>query len=610
MLDPNTINIIKEQNDNVTIHIDNEKSFNLLSESYLTKQINSVTVRGKDGSIYYEFFYESVNSVTRKDGTVVLISDNDILFDELNQFFFFINNEGGGPIPPGLLSELPIGNFIFVNPLGDDATGLRNRLDKPFKTLNAAKNAAAPNLVTGGFIINSGTGYPLFALQTDVPTTGGSGIGLTVDYSDFGGFTSISINNPGSGYLNGEVVTITGGNNDKTYQLNVEGAVDTVYVYGGTFNEGNQLYKENVKWSFIGNPTINLSNSNVFDVPVNGLLNIEGDANFNHIGIGRFIRVLGTSTGAKVFLNCRNLTGNGQQVLGLYEGSGVINISEKLECTLIDRCIQLGGNASYVFNIDEILNSAFIGGVSNAINFQNQLPVYAGFCVFNCRKIQSGNGLNNPNGATISFQYGPLTGTAIFNITDKIYFAQTGIGAHSNSAIQMLSGNCVVNGNIDGGEGIGINMETKFFPKNITHNGNAWNNGTNPLVDFGDLTPSFWSGGVAEVKLNGEYKSANDRVVYVRGEGNNKITIKGKIESEFSGITTNWGVFLADNVSDSTIFEDTNIIMTNNGTPESIGSDISKNIKLFHSVGTNKNASVNITNLIPANNLTVDSNYE
>ena len=92
MLSPNSITITKEQNDNITVLITGEKSFNLLSQSYLTKMINSVLVRGNDGSIPYEFFYTEVNKVIRKDGTVVLITDNATLFDELNQFFFFLDS--------------------------------------------------------------------------------------------------------------------------------------------------------------------------------------------------------------------------------------------------------------------------------------------------------------------------------------------------------------------------------------------------------------------------------------------------------------------------------------------------------------------------------------
>jgi hypothetical protein len=173
-----------------------------------------------------------------------------------------------------------------------------------------------------------------------------------------------------------------------------------------------------------------------------------------------------------------------------------------------------------------------------------------------------------------------------------------------------LSGNCIINGDIDGGDGIAIDVTTKFFPKSIVHNGNATNNGNKSLVDFGADTPSFWSGGVANVKLNGEYKSANEKVINVRGENNNKIHINGRIESDYAGVGNNYGVFIQDNVSDSNIFESCVVIMTANGTPECVGSDIAKNIKIFRDLGSNVNAGANISKLIVANNLTVDTDFE
>ena len=42
---------------------------------------------------------------------------------------------------PGTVA-LPVGNFVFVNPLGNDGTGVREDFHLPFLTLNAAKNAA------------------------------------------------------------------------------------------------------------------------------------------------------------------------------------------------------------------------------------------------------------------------------------------------------------------------------------------------------------------------------------------------------------------------------------------------------------------------------------
>jgi len=59
------------------------------------------------------------------------------------------------------------------------------------------------------------------------PTTGGSGIGLTVDYTLFKGgsgyIVSVTINNPGSGYINGDVITIPGsvvGGTNATFVFN------------------------------------------------------------------------------------------------------------------------------------------------------------------------------------------------------------------------------------------------------------------------------------------------------------------------------------------------------------------------------------------------------
>lgn len=62
-----------------------------------------------------------------------------------------------------------------------------------------------------------GTGY-VDAL--DVPTTGGTGTGLTVDITTAAGaVTVVAVNNPGSGYTIGDVITITGGGADATIEV-------------------------------------------------------------------------------------------------------------------------------------------------------------------------------------------------------------------------------------------------------------------------------------------------------------------------------------------------------------------------------------------------------
>jgi hypothetical protein len=55
---------------------------------------------------------------------------------------------------------------------------------------------------------------------TNLPTTGGTGTGLTVDVIDGGsGYAIISINTPGTGYTNGDVVTVTNGGMSDSFTI-------------------------------------------------------------------------------------------------------------------------------------------------------------------------------------------------------------------------------------------------------------------------------------------------------------------------------------------------------------------------------------------------------
>lgn len=67
--------------------------------------------------------------------------------------------------------------------------------------------------------IVGGTGY---SEDTGVPTTGGSGVGMTVDiFVDTGVVTGVQIVNQGSGYQEGDVITIDSGDNNATFTLYV-----------------------------------------------------------------------------------------------------------------------------------------------------------------------------------------------------------------------------------------------------------------------------------------------------------------------------------------------------------------------------------------------------
>ena len=67
-------------------------------------------------------------------------------------------------------------------------------------------------------VINPGTGYA--ATGTDVATTGGSGTGLTVDFTAFDGIIeTVSINTAGTGYQLYDRITVTTGNADAVFEI-------------------------------------------------------------------------------------------------------------------------------------------------------------------------------------------------------------------------------------------------------------------------------------------------------------------------------------------------------------------------------------------------------
>ena len=106
MLDPNSITITKEDNGNVIITIVGGPEFSILPNLYITKNINSVILRESNGSVIYELFYTEVNEVISTDGGTVSVTDNDIFFNQLNEFFFF--EVAGGSVPSGGVLSLEV----------------------------------------------------------------------------------------------------------------------------------------------------------------------------------------------------------------------------------------------------------------------------------------------------------------------------------------------------------------------------------------------------------------------------------------------------------------------------------------------------------------------
>ena len=104
----------------------------------------------------------------------------------------------------------------------------RSKLTAPTKQYPLFYTSSASVSLGFGEITNVGSGYA--ATPITGATTGGSGTGLQVGNAVYtagsggvanDGVGSISITNFGTGYSQGDIITISGGNNDSTFNLNV-----------------------------------------------------------------------------------------------------------------------------------------------------------------------------------------------------------------------------------------------------------------------------------------------------------------------------------------------------------------------------------------------------
>ena len=99
--------------------------------------------------------------------------------------------------------------------------------------------------VTTVLIGNAGTGYPTNG--GSFYTTGGSGTGMTIQvFSPSGYLQAVSINNPGVGYRDGDVITILAGGNNATVILNIE-FLATYSVISGKLPPGLRIVNNTIQ---------------------------------------------------------------------------------------------------------------------------------------------------------------------------------------------------------------------------------------------------------------------------------------------------------------------------------------------------------------------------
>ena len=122
----------------------------------------------------------------------------------------------GGPLPGLCCAD----GQEFLDPALALAAAAQMVLADPIVSPFIAESTSVTALVLGAV---GGTGY---TTAQNVATTGGTGSGLTLNITAAAGnVTAVTINTPGSGYTNGDVVTIVqggGASDDETVTLTVE----------------------------------------------------------------------------------------------------------------------------------------------------------------------------------------------------------------------------------------------------------------------------------------------------------------------------------------------------------------------------------------------------
>lgn len=177
------------------------------------------------GFIYFEYSKDLKNQMTPY-GNVKQNAENSEVVNTLFSTMYNRYNEGiksYDSIQQYILlnQDAPTGQIVTMDIL-NGGIGYTNGTNVPLNY--------ATQLVTDGAIqsleniTGPGTGYNLVG-ETNVPLLNGSGVGATIDYvgDGAGSILSWSINQAGSGYLNGEQLIVDSGNND--FFLNIDALV-------------------------------------------------------------------------------------------------------------------------------------------------------------------------------------------------------------------------------------------------------------------------------------------------------------------------------------------------------------------------------------------------
>ena len=239
----------------------------------------NVTV-GVDGNVYVQAFaggpsiwnFDNTGTLTLPQGGIV--HETSIPFGGLTGNTIALKPSGGTNADQQLLvyptaggdnnhlhltsgnllnTELFLGNDDFYVKLANTGNIVINTNDSVGNTAQWVFDTTGTILTPGDFIVETPSGIPATVTaitgssgswesnpSSDLATTGGTGTGLTVDVSQSGGYAgAIAIHTPGTGYSNGDVITVVSGSSSATFTISV---VNNQWTFGV---DGNLLVPNN-----------------------------------------------------------------------------------------------------------------------------------------------------------------------------------------------------------------------------------------------------------------------------------------------------------------------------------------------------------------------------
>ena len=358
-------------------------------------------------------------------------------------------------------------------------------------------------------------------------------------------------------------------------------AGDTIVVYPGAWSSNTTFSGKDVNWYFM--PGASMTGSFSWgDAASTRIVTIGGYGEFS--GTGTKFNVANASSVYNV--TCKSISTSNVAIQHT-TGTGTYNVSDEITSSNGSTCY-IDGAADVTINAKDITNTR-----NSTVTTFNIRPTFTGTLSVNADYI-SANSTSAAN--VIVWEQVGSTGTAIFNVKDKII----SLGSASNACICLRGGaSFTFNGNIDGGVGRAI-QTTNAGNSDITHNGNATNDGTTTLVDLTNT-------GASTIRLNGEYTSANQYTITQNGSGST-LHIKGRVVNSEGTAIQKAGVYV-DNQT-ATIIEDATIVVNATGTPNAAYAPSAvTNLKVYK-MATTHTYNANISNTITGALEVVDTDVQ